>query len=101
MRREYANAMYHSYQEKLRKQREGISETPAYLGGEAQYRTRTEAISKSQLETASKHGSLYLLTIGARRTRRGVVYDKKVMLYVSRQLGHNRISIIAGHYLEQ
>ncbi len=32
MRREYANAMYHSYQEKLRKQREGISETPAYLG---------------------------------------------------------------------
>ena len=25
MRREYANAMYHSYQEKLRKQREGIS----------------------------------------------------------------------------
>lgn len=35
MRREYANAMYHSYQEKLRKQREGISETPAYLGGEA------------------------------------------------------------------
>ena len=27
--------MYHSYQEKLRKQREGISETPAYLGGEA------------------------------------------------------------------
>ena len=36
MRREYANAMYHSYQEKLRKQREGISSPPpAYLGGEA------------------------------------------------------------------
>ncbi len=32
MRREYANAMYHSYQEKLRKQRKGISSTPAYLG---------------------------------------------------------------------
>ena len=31
MRREYANAMYHSYQEKLRKQREGIS-SPPYLG---------------------------------------------------------------------
>ena len=100
MRREYANAMYHSYQEKLRKQREGIL-PPRLSGGGGQYRTRTEAISKSQLETASKHGSLYLLTIGARRTRRGVVYDKKVMLYVSRQLGHNRISIIAGHYLEQ
>ena len=33
MRREYATAMYHSYQEKLRKQREGISSPPAYLGG--------------------------------------------------------------------
>ena len=32
MRREYANAMYHSYQEKLRKQREGISETPPIWG---------------------------------------------------------------------
>lgn len=30
MRREYANAMYHSYQEKLRKQREGIPPPPIW-----------------------------------------------------------------------
>lgn len=30
---------------------------------------------------------------------KGVWYDKKAMLEVSRALGHNRISIIAGHYL--
>ena len=32
---------------------------------------------------------------------KGMVYDKKVMLYVSRQLENNRISIIAGHYLNK
>lgn len=31
--------------------------------------------------------------------QRGVVYDKKAMLQASRALGHNRISVIAGHYL--
>ena len=36
-----------------------------------------------------------------KKDRRGVVYDKKVMLYASRQLGHNRISVIAGHYLDK
>lgn len=34
-----------------------------------------------------------------RRDRAGVVYDKAAMLQVSRMLGHNRISVIAGHYL--
>lgn len=34
-----------------------------------------------------------------RKDKAGVVYDKKAMLHVSRQLGHNRISVIAGHYL--
>ncbi len=33
MKREYANAMYHSYQEKLRKQREGISSPPPPIWG--------------------------------------------------------------------
>lgn len=32
--------------------------------------------------------------------KRGVVYDCRAMLQVSRQLGHNRISVIAGHYLD-
>lgn len=30
---------------------------------------------------------------------KGVWYDKRAMLEVSRALGHNRISVIAGHYL--
>lgn len=34
-----------------------------------------------------------------RGDRAGVVYDRMAMLYVSRALGHNRISVIAGHYL--
>ena len=29
----------------------------------------------------------------------GVVYDKRAMRIASRALGHNRISVIAGHYL--
>lgn len=34
-----------------------------------------------------------------RGDRKGVILDKKAMLQVSRALGHNRISVIAGHYL--
>ena len=34
-----------------------------------------------------------------RADRKGEVYDRKAMLFVSRQLGHNRIDVIAGHYL--
>ena len=34
-----------------------------------------------------------------RGDKAGVVYDRRAMLAVSRQLGHNRISVIAGHYL--
>lgn len=34
-----------------------------------------------------------------RNDKAGVVYDRRAMLTVSRQLGHNRISVIAGHYL--
>ena len=30
---------------------------------------------------------------------KGVIYDKRAMAVVSRALGHNRISVIAGHYL--
>lgn len=35
-----------------------------------------------------------------RNDRRGVIYDKKAMLQASKCLGHNRISVIAGHYLQ-
>lgn len=34
-----------------------------------------------------------------RRDKAGVVYDKTAMLQVSRFLGHNRINVIAEHYL--
>lgn len=34
-----------------------------------------------------------------RQDKKGVVYDKRAMLQASRALGHNRISVIAGHYL--
>ena len=36
-----------------------------------------------------------------KRDRRGVVYDRRAMLQVSRQLGHNRISVIVGHYWDE
>lgn len=35
-----------------------------------------------------------------RQDKKGVIYDKRAMLQVSRALGHNRISVIAGHYLQ-
>ena len=34
-----------------------------------------------------------------RKDRKGTVLDKRAMLEVSRALGHNRISVIAEHYL--
>ena len=35
-----------------------------------------------------------------RLDKKGVIYDKRAMLQASRSLGHNRISVIAGHYLQ-
>lgn len=34
-----------------------------------------------------------------RKDLKGIIYDKKAMLEVSRALGHNRIDVIAGHYI--
>ena len=31
---------------------------------------------------------------------KGTIYDRKAMAIVSDALGHNRISVIAGHYLK-
>lgn len=36
-----------------------------------------------------------------RKDLKGVCYDKKAMLEVSQALGHNRISVIAGHYIRK
>ena len=35
-----------------------------------------------------------------RKDKKGIVYDKDAMLIVSKSLGHNRIDVIAGHYLD-
>lgn len=35
-----------------------------------------------------------------RQDQKGIIFDKKAMLQASRALGHNRISVIAGHYLQ-
>ena len=100
-RREYANAMYHSYQEKLRKT-EGrdfrnlppIWELRPVRNPDGSYLKKPDG---SLVKTWQLVSSYYR----CKKDRRGVVYDKKVMLYVSRQLGHNRISVIAGHYLNR
>ena len=100
-RREYANAMYHRYQEKLwENRRKGFPQPAAHIRIKAGAETRRSYL-KSRTGAASKRGSSRpSFTIGAGRTGGVVVYDKKkVMLYVSRQLGHNRISVIAGYYL--
>ena len=34
-----------------------------------------------------------------RKDLKGIIYDKQAMLEVSRALGHNRIDVIAGHYI--
>ncbi len=34
-----------------------------------------------------------------RKDRAGIVYDKRAMLFVSKSMGHNRIDVIAEHYL--
>lgn len=34
-----------------------------------------------------------------RKEKAGIIYDKKAMLIVSRYLGHNRINVMADHYL--
>lgn len=36
-----------------------------------------------------------------RKDLKGICYDKKAMLEVSQALGHNRISVIAGHYIRK
>lgn len=34
-----------------------------------------------------------------RKDKAGIVYDRRAMKIVSKQLGHNRISVIASDYL--
>lgn len=34
-----------------------------------------------------------------RLDKRGIIYDRKAMKTALKELGHNRINVIAGHYL--
>lgn len=49
---------------------------------------------KRPLDTLEHHQKYY-----CRGDKKGTVYDRQAMLIVSRALGHNRISVIAEHYL--
>ncbi len=46
------------------------------------------------LDSPTKKEKYYM-----RDDRKGDVYDREAMEKVSKQLGHNRIDVIAGHYL--
>ncbi len=85
--------MYHSYQEKLRKTegRDFRNLPPLW---ELQPVQKPDGSRVREWRPISSY-------YRCRKDRRGVAYDKKAMLYVSRQLRHNRISVIAGHYLNK
>ena len=61
------------------------------------YRTQQRHLQRTEGRVLEKLPSSELYH--CRKDKAGIVYDKRIMRYVSRQLGHNRISVIAGHYL--
>lgn len=60
----------------------------------AEYCKRVYKLHERPLEQLSKE-DLYI----CRKDKKGQVYDRKAMLIASQALGHNRISVIADHYL--
>ena len=100
-RREYANAMYHTYQEKLRKTEGRDFRNLPPIWELRPVRKPDGSYLKYPDGRRVKEWQLVSSYYRCKNDRKGVVYDKKVMLYVSRQLGHNRISVIAGHYLNK
>lgn len=62
----------------------------------AEYATRLYKALARDINTLPKSEKYY-----CRKDLKGVCYDKKAMLEVSRALGHNRISVIAGHYIRK
>ena len=54
-----------------------------------------ESKYEAQKQGTSRDGIRYY----CRNDLKGVVYDKQAMRIASRALGHNRICVIAGHYL--
>ncbi len=64
-------------------------------GYRAEYASTLYSLIARPLETLSRSQKYYC------RGDQKDIYDKKAMLYVSRQLGHNRINVIASNYLWQ
>lgn len=58
------------------------------------YCTRVYTLFARPIETLSHSEKFF-----CRKDKKGIVYDRKAMRIASNNLGHNRISVIAGHYL--
>lgn len=72
-----------------------FSHIPSHMDVHGYRREYADAMYKAALERMGPSGERYF----CRRDKRGTVYDREAMRYVSNQLGHNRISVIAEHYL--
>lgn len=77
-----------------RKVWEHVSGNADIHGYRSDYATAIYNLYARPLDTLSRDQKYY-----CRRDLKGVVYDKSAMLITSKALGHNRRSVIAGHYL--
>ncbi len=65
-------------------------------GYRAEFATTLYKKLEKDINTLPKEKKYY-----CRKDLKGIVYDKDAMLEVSRALGHNRIDVIAGHYIRK
>ncbi|BDF70099.1 hypothetical protein CE91St41_26740 [Oscillospiraceae bacterium] len=77
------------------KDRRIFSRVPSHMDVHSYRREYADAMYRVALERMGPSGQVYR----CRLDKRGKTYDRRAMRYVSNQLGHNRISVIAGHYL--
>lgn len=68
---------------------------PSHMDVHGYRREYADAMYRAALKRLGPCGQVYR----CRLDKRGSVYDRRAMRYVSNQLGHNRISVIAEHYL--
>lgn len=77
-----------------RKVWEHVSGNADIHGYRSDYATAIYNMYACPLDTLERNQKYY-----CRRDLRGVIYDKFAMIKASKALGHNRKSVIAGHYL--
>lgn len=77
-----------------RKVWEHVSGNADIHGYRSNYATAIYNMYARPLDTLERNQKYY-----CRRDLRGVIYDKFAMIKASKALGHNRKSVIAGHYL--